>query len=277
MENFARSAIDDYLGLDECFQWMMRDLGRIGIAFTAIVLHGTPEGLNAAALNAACRANGISSPGRVMGFLNRCYQYGEISTGPGPGHWTRRRLTLGHGFFQHFGRRLRDDMHALAPFAPDLSSAASLGDREDTYLHYVMCSGAMMASRPDLFRASPTRTPYMFGMREAGLLILYDLMLSQPPDRERLLEAAPISRAALSRRFGVSRAHVNKMLSDASDAGLINCPTSDRVVFSPALSAGIERQCAEVFQLTRAAALIALATLPNAPIEARLQSNEAVL
>ena len=117
----------------------------------------------------------------------------------------------------------------------------------------------------------------MFGMREAGLLILYDLMLSQPPDRERLLEAAPISRAALSRRFGVSRAHVNKMLSDASDAGLINCPTSDRVVFSPALSAGIERQCAEVFQLTRAAALIALATLPNAPIEARLQSNEAVL
>jgi hypothetical protein len=260
---FTQSSVDFYLSLDESFQWVMKDLGRIGISLTAMVLHGAEGGLTAAALNAACRVNDISSPGRVTQYLNRCYQYGEITAEPGPGHWTKQRLILGPGFFHNFSRQLRGDLEILARLAPELDAARPLTEEKETFLHYVVCVGGIMASRPDLFKASPSRPPNMFSKRDAGTLMLYDLMASQPPDRALLLEEAPLSRAALSRRFGISRAHVNAMLNEASEAGLLSCPEPDRVVFSPVLSEAVEHQNALLIQLARATAMVALATRPN--------------
>ena len=256
-------AISHYLSLNEAFQWMLKDLGRVAIGFTAMVMDGAEEGLTASALIALCKTNELSSPGRVTEFLNRGYQHGEITAEPGPGHWTRRRLTLGPGFHLHYSERVRRDMQAMAILAPEIVLAMSLLDEPETFRHYSLSAGVVVASRPDLFKPSPSRPPYMFGKRDAGMLMLHDLMMSQPAERTRLLEEAPLSRAALARRFGVSRAHVNAMLSEAGKAGLLSCPAPDRVVFSPILSESIERQNALLIQLTRAAAMFALATRPN--------------
>jgi non-ribosomal peptide synthetase component F len=117
----------------------------------------------------------------------------------------------------------------------------------------------------------------MFNKRVGGMLMLYDLLASQPPDRARLLEEAPLSRAALSRRFDVSRAHVNAMLAEAGEAGLLSCPAPDRVVFSQRLSDAMERHYAQFIQLTRAAARVALATLPNRPPRDTLKAGLASL
>jgi hypothetical protein len=263
VEDLTSRAIDHYLSLNEAFQWMLKDLGRVAIGFTAMVMDGTEQGLTAGALIALCKTNDISSPGRVTQFLNRGYQYGEITPEPGPGHWTRRRLILGPGFFQHYSERVRRDMQAMTMLAPDIAAATTLLDEPEIFRHYSVSAGAIVASRPDLFKPSPSRPPYLFGKRDAGMLMLHDLMMSQPTERSRLLEEAPLSRAALSRRFGVSRAHVNAMLSEAGKAGLLSCPQPDRVVFSPILSESIERQNALLIQLTRAAAMFALATRPN--------------
>ena len=255
----------------------MKDIGRIGISIAAMLLNGTEKGLTAAALTAACRTDEVSSPGRVSDYLNYCYQHGEITAEAGPGHWTRRRLILGPGFFRHFSTRARIDIDTLSPVAPELASARSLTEDEPSFLHYSICTGGLMGSRPDLFRTSPSKPPYMFNKRIGGMLMLYDLLASQPPDRERLLEEAPLSRAALSRRFGVSRVHVNAMLAEAGEAGLLSCPAPDQVVFSQLLSDAMERHYALFIQLTRAGAQFALATLPNRPARDTLKAGPASL
>ena len=73
--------------------------------------------------------------------------------------------------------------------------------------------------------------------------ILFDLLASQPPERSRLLEEAPLSRYALARRYGVSRAHINKLFAESGHTEAIG----DRVVFSETLSDALEAHFALVF------------------------------
>ena len=95
--------------------------------------------------------------------------------------------------------------------------------------------------------------------------VLFDLLTAQEPERRRLLEAARISRYALARRYGVSRAHINKLLAES---GCIECVESDRVLFKPALSRAMERHFAAVFELNHCAARALLAGWRPGPPEA---------
>jgi DNA-binding transcriptional regulator LsrR (DeoR family) len=104
----------------------------------------------------------------------------------------------------------------------------------------------------------------LFLERECGMRILQHLMQEQAPDRERMLESAPISRNQLSQLYGVSRAHINRLLADAEARGLLSFPTPRRVVFSPELSEDYERTMAAVIQRYHAAYLATLATEPPA-------------
>jgi DNA-binding transcriptional regulator LsrR (DeoR family) len=84
--------------------------------------------------------------------------------------------------------------------------------------------------------------------------ILQHLVLRQPAERTRLLEAAPLSRAQMSRRYGVSRTHINRILADAEAAGAITLPAPDRVAFAPAFSDEVEAYFAGQFQVLRVVA-----------------------
>jgi hypothetical protein len=61
----------------------------------------------------------------------------------------------------------------------------------------------------------------------------------------------------------VSRVHINRLLSDAAAAGLLSCPTPDRLCFSPAMSEEIELVLLVTLQTTRAAGSAALAAAPS--------------
>ena len=103
----------------------------------------------------------------------------------------------------------------------------------------------ILAVRRDLFALSRQPPLNAFLNREAGIHILWELMLSQAPERPRLLTDAPISRNALSHRYDVSRAHINKLLADSGHAQA----DGDRVYFSEALSDRLERHMALVLRL----------------------------
>jgi hypothetical protein len=263
LESAAQAAVDHYLQADAAIQWMMKDVGRTAIGLTALVLRGAPGGLTAAALRDACLAGDISSSGRVMDFINHGCRTGALIAHDGPGHWTHRPIGLGPGLLDTFRRRAQIDLEAVARLYPEVSPAIALTDQDGGFEHYIGCAAVLSAAQPDLFAAAPRGPTHLFLDRDVGMLLLFDLMTAQPEPRERLLESAPLSRAALSRRFGVSRAHINKLLADADREGLLCLPHPDRVVFAPALSEGVERQCAIVMRLTQAAALMALATRPN--------------
>ena len=68
---------------------------------------------------------------------------------------------------------------------------------------------------------------------------------------DRMMQTAHLSRAELSRRFGVSRTHINRLLAAGKQAGALTVTASEHVVFSPAFSDEVEAYCAGQFQVMR--------------------------
>ena len=86
------------------------------------------------------------------------------------------------------------------------------------------------------------------------MLVLQHLLLSQSPDRAHLLQDAVLSRSDLSRRYGVSRTHINRILADAQAAGALHLGSADRVAFTPTFSLELEAFLAGQFQVMRVVA-----------------------
>ncbi|HQN51140.1 MAG TPA: hypothetical protein PK913_08775, partial [Phenylobacterium sp.] len=111
--------------------------------------------------------------------------------------------------------------------------------------------GALSTVHRDMV-AGPWTPIEIFLSRKSGGRILSRLIADQAPGRERLMEAVTISRSGLAREFGVSRAHINKMLADAQAAGALTLSGSDNVVFTEAFSDNTAHTFALVIQFMRA-------------------------
>jgi hypothetical protein len=255
VERAAAHGVVHFQKLDPIHQWITKDIGRATICVTALTLHLVGV-LTAHALTTACVDSGVSSAGRVQQLVRRCQDAGEMTVEPGAGMWTRRRMRVGPGLIRMLRERALIDLAAMLRLAPELSAAAEVVRTEDGFAAYALAIGVLVTQRPDMFNFRSTPPIAFFLDREAGMLTLFDLLGAQDPARRRLLEAAPISRYALSRRYGVSRAHINKLLAESD---YIECVESDRVVFKPALSRALERHFAAVFLLNHCAAQAVLA------------------
>lgn len=249
-ESAAAHSVAHFQGLAPGFQWITKDIGRGAICFTALTLH-LMGGLTGQALTAVCVENGVSSAGRVQQVVRRCQDIGEMIVEPGPGLWTRRPMRVGDGLIQALRERAMIDLQATLRLAPELSAAAELAQSDDGFVAYALSVTMVANRRRDIFALGGNPLIGFFLEREAGMLLLFGLIGAQSPDRGRLLEAAKISRYALSRRYGVSRAHINKLLAESGQIELVE---RDRVVFSEALSTAMERHYGNVFQLNRCAA-----------------------
>jgi hypothetical protein len=247
-----RSAADSgalFQQLDPAYQWIIKDIGRAAICVTALTLH-LLDGLTVQALTSACLEAGISSAGRVQQLVRRCQEIGAMTVESGPGRRTRRPMRLGGELIRIMRERALADFGAMLALVPELGDAVRIVDTDEGFISYGVCVATLLSRRPDLFAFSAPPIDF-FLEREAGMAILLSFIGAQRPDRARLLEEAPISRYALSRRYGVSRAHINKLLSDS---GHIDRAADDRVAFSEALSEALERHFAAVFELNRCAA-----------------------
>lgn len=251
-EYVARTSIAQFQALPEGYQWVTKDLGRLSICLSALVLHSVKQ-LTAQALVAACVADDTSSPGRVLQIVRRLEAMGQITVEDGPGLWTRRPMHVGDGLIDRIRARAVIEVEGIAKI--DASAGEVLAEIDDrrVFLRYATTAALFVAQHRDLFRFQSTPATRFFMEREAGMLVLYDLMVSQSADRGRLMEAAPISRNALSKRYGISRAHINKLFDQAARDGWLGLPAPDRVHFSQAMSDTMERQFALIFQVARLA------------------------
>jgi len=250
VETAAAHSVAHFRNLDPPYQWITKDVGRAAICVHALILHLVGE-LTVHALTASCVANGISSPGRVQQVVRRCQDMGEMTIGAGPGLWTRRPMRLGASLVGALRDRALIDLRSTLRLAPELACAAEIAQTDDGFVAYAVAISIVASRRREIFTFKSIPPIGFFLDREAGMLILLDLLGAQAADRKRLLETAPISRYALARRYSVSRAHINKLLAES---GAIECVDSDRVVFRPALSRAMERHFAAVFQLNHCAA-----------------------
>ena len=248
-EQASGDAVELFVNLDPAYQWITKDLGRAAICVTAAILHYAGE-LTVQNLTAICVANTVSSPGRVNQVVRRCQEIGQFTVEDGPGIWTRRRATLGEGVLRMLHARGLSDMRASVVLAPELAPGADVMATETGAVSALMNLALVSSERRDLFTFGKKRPLNFFLDREAGMSILFDLLGAQSPDRARLLEEAPLSRYALARRYGVSRAHVNKLFAESGHTEAIG----DRVVFSQTLSDALEAHFALVFAHNHGAA-----------------------
>jgi hypothetical protein len=250
VEIAAGESVAHFQNLDPTYQWLTKDIGRAAICVTALALHLVGD-LTLQTLTAACLANSISSAGRVQQVVRRCQDVGAMTVQDGPGLWTRRPMRLGEGMIRVLRERALIDLRAGLALTPGLAGAAELAASEEGFATYVVCLATITSLRRDIF-AMRGASPVAFLLdREAGMLILFDLLCAQRPDRTRLLEDAPISRYALARRYGVSRAHINKILAESGHLASFG---ADRVLFSETLSLALERHFAVVFAANECAA-----------------------
>jgi hypothetical protein len=210
VERAAFESVSYFQRLDPPYQWITKDIGRASICVTALTLY-LMGGLTVQALTAACVEGKLSSAGRVQQVVRRCQDIGEMVVAPGAGLWTRRPMSLGEGLIRTMRVRALIDFKAALPLAPEFAEAVELLDTDEGFVNYLLCVSTIINLRRDLYSFKDTPTVAFFLDREAGMSILFDLIGAQAPDRERLLEEAKISRYALSRRYGVSRAHINKL------------------------------------------------------------------
>jgi len=246
----AGESVGHFQSQDPHYQWITKDIGRAAICVTAMTLHMVGR-LTAQTLTASCLEHGISSAGRVQQVIRRCQDMGELMVEDGPGLWTRRPMRMGERLLRILRERAVIDLKATLLLAPELTGALERAESEDGFLTYAIALSMIADTRRDLF-AFRDHSPINFLLdREAGMLIAFDFVSTQPLDQPRLLQEAAISRYALARRYGVSRAHINKILAES---GHMECVGDDRVVFSEALSSAMERHFALVFQLNQCAA-----------------------
>jgi len=235
---------------DLSYQWITKDIGRAAICVTALSLHMVGR-LTAQTLTASCLEHDVSSAGRVQQVIRRCQDIGELTVEDGPGLWTRRPMRMGERLIGIMRERALIDLKATLCVAPELADAAELAQTDDGFLNYAIALAMITNARRDLFAFRNSSPVNLLLDREAGMLIVFDFISRQSPDQPRLLQEAAISRYALARRYGVSRAHINKILAES---GHMDCIGADRVVFSDALSAAMEQHFALVFQLNQCAA-----------------------
>jgi hypothetical protein len=89
----------------------------------------------------------------------------------------------------------------------------------------------------------------LFAERNAGLTILFSLVIAAAPDTVPPRRPVRISISELARRFSVSRAHVLRLLRDAAVEGLIERTgaAQEAITLMPPLSNALERSVSTVF------------------------------
>ena len=259
----ARLARDVFHALPAGHRWLLADRGRFNMGLLALLLAAS-DAFTAQALGQACKAREIGSVGRALKYVEHLLRYGLVQAEPGEGRWTTHRLTLGPILIGHYRTRFRATLEALSLFDPSTAPALDLIDT-DEFLPLCLTLAGANGDRSDLARTVYARGMGIFMERDCGMLILMDLMLGQAQGRGRLLEGARLSRYGLARDYGVSRAHINKLLADAGAAGLLTLEADgSAVAFSPHLSEVLELHNAAIFHGLRAGIAQYLASRPAA-------------
>ena len=250
-ETHARAVLAEYETEDHHARWLVKDLGRASLWLGAMILDTMPDGLTVSTLAAAAAERQVCSRGRVLAFVHYALDSGRLVLTPGSEPWVRRRLILTPAFIEPARRRMIAHFETAALVAPEVAAALPRLASDEVAQQATVALGLLLSTRPELNRNPGGPLRQIFIARDGGMRMLQHLILRQPQVRPRLLDAAPLSRAALSRRYGVSRTHVNRLLSDAQAAGALRLEGRGGVVFSETFCDEYEAYIAGTLQVCR--------------------------
>ncbi len=229
------------------------DRGRLVVAVLAYYLHVSrrPDdpnsGLTARGLQSLCVEQDVCSPGRARALLSLLRLFGYVV--PAPASDRRFKLLVPTEFLTD-SLRLRWGalFDAIALLLPEGAAARAALDRDDFLAAFVRRGIAHYRSGLRALQFTPELR--LFAERNAGLTILFSLVIAAAPD-DTVPPTRPvrISISELARRFSVSRAHVLQLLRDAAAEGLIERTgtAQEAITLLPPLSSALERSVSTVF------------------------------
>jgi DNA-binding MarR family transcriptional regulator len=227
---------------------VLNDRGRVVFGVLALYLHFSKDtDFTPSAMKALCSETGLCSPGRATAMLSLMRFAGYIASAP---HALDRRshvLVPSPSLLADHRRRLRGELVALAVVAPEGQVALERLDDQDFIAEMARVFGETFRAGLRMLNYAPELFP--LADRNAGMVTLMSLLLAREPgDGIPPTRPVTVSISDLSKRFGVSRPHILKLLRDAEAAGFIRLDSaeSQRIAVLPSLSEGLQNFVAAV-------------------------------
>lgn len=197
---------------------VMNDRGRFLFLTAALGFHVDPDpngnGLLPSRLLAFCEEGAVCSRGRAKAMLAALRWAGYLDPAPPTGDGRARPLVPTESMMRMVRDRWRAQIRIAAVIEPGIEAAGSALEEDPIFVCYMARAYiAMFRQGFRLLDHAPALKP--LAERNAGIPILLMTYLAA---REA---TPPPSIAALSRRFGVSRAHVRETLRAAQNDGLL--------------------------------------------------------
>lgn len=214
----------EHPALDKVF----KDAGKYVAAMCATALHD--EGLTLVGLKALCARFGLLSAGRVRALLLYMRYLGFVSMRSDRSAGDPVRYIVSAPFLSLWRIHLKAALTAASILDPDAEAAANRLDDADFFsrfcrLHAEGLAETMGYEPPDFAILK------VFINRNAGAQISWTLLFQGkvefPPTGPVYLQ-----RAALARRFGVSRVHIRRIIQDACDEDLLKPIDDGRFQFT---------------------------------------------
>jgi AraC-like DNA-binding protein len=226
---------------------VMNDRGRVVFGVLALHLHFSDDGLTAARMKALCVETGLCSAGRAAAMLLLMRYAGYLTpddTESGP---RSQRLLPTARMIESQRQRVACHLRAMSLLMTEGSDGLACLHREDFVRALARTFGETFCAGYRILDSSPALYP--LAERNAGMMILFSIYLAM--DREisaATTQPVALSISALSRRFGVSRPHVLKLLRDAEAMGfLTRSEDSERMAILPAFPEAMQDFVASVF------------------------------
>lgn len=266
----AMTFVELYRG-NRLLNTLLNDRGRLVISYFALYLHHSYRaedplsGLTVSRVKEFCAEQKLCSAGRAEAILMVMRLFGYLEQAPASNDRRVRRLIPTDRLVSQLRERWQRLFGAMAMVMPEGEQGLNALDRQDF-------TAAFVARLADYFRSGVRLVDHAPGLdtfadRNAGIIILMNLMLSGdasdtfPPTRP-----VPVSISALSKRFGVSRVHVRKLLRDVAALGWTAPTNTDdgRVILQQPMRQAMLNFMATAFLLLAAAIRDAGASGPSA-------------
>jgi hypothetical protein len=261
----SASFIDLYRG-NRILNSLVNDGGRMMISLFAVHLHllSRPDdphsGLTVSRMTALCSEQKFCSPGRAKAMLMLMRVFGYLAPASSEADRRLRRLVPTERLMTMHQERNRRTFEAISMVLPEYAEAFSAQTHPDftglfvrRYCEQFLTGFRFIDLVPEM---------RLFVERKAGIMALCTMLLAgETDDVYPPTLPIPFSSSALPRRFGVSRAHVRRLLQDAVDEGLLERLDGDRVRLLPRLRQGAYDLMALQFLLVAGCAQGALADI----------------
>ena len=261
MRQSAQSAIALHRG-GGLLGWLMGDRARAIFSYVIIYLDATHDprdprsGVTASRVKETCSELGLCSPNRAAAMLALMRSARFVASVEDVEDARVRRLAPTEKLRSLQNARITGQLGALALLDAQAAEALRRLDDPAFETRIVLGLADYFFGGVRILQHSPELT--LFAERSAGMVILLHLLLDPgAPDRP-----IDLSIAQLSRRFGVSRVHIIRLLRDAEAQGLASRVGSrgEALMLSPECVGAAENMVATMFALFRIAATKALET-----------------